>query len=136
MSLESLRTKIQWFLTPTARFFSKLPITPNMWSVISLFCAFAAGVFFAFGYPLVGVLFVVLNACLDVLDGALARYMGIASPVGDYLDHVFDRYADTAIVIGSLVWGGQVWNCPVPAWWRKIAGARIRILRNAMKLSS
>ena len=116
MSLESLRPKIQWFLTPTARFFSKLPITPNMWSVISLFCAFAAGIFFAFGYPLLGVLFVVLNACLDVLDGALARYMGIASPVGDYLDHVFDRYADTAIVIGILVWGVQVWNCPVPAW--------------------
>ncbi len=87
-----------------------------MWSVISLLCAFAAGVFFAFGYPLVGVLFVALNACLDVLDGALARFMGIASPVGDYLDHVFDRYADTAIVIGILVWGVQVWNCPVPAW--------------------
>lgn len=119
MSLESLRPKIQWFLTPIAHAFSRLPITPNMWSVVSLVCAFAAGAFFAVGQPLLGVLFVVLNACLDVLDGALARYMKIASPVGDYLDHVFDRYADTAIVVGILVYliyGMQVWTCPVPAW--------------------
>ncbi|MDO5845665.1 MAG: CDP-alcohol phosphatidyltransferase family protein [Methanocorpusculum sp.] len=119
MSLESLRPKIQWFLTPIARAFSKLPITPNMWSVVSLLCAFAAGVFFALGWPLLGVLFVVLNACLDVLDGALARYLKIASPIGDYLDHVFDRYADTAIVIGILVYliyGMPAWTCPVPAW--------------------
>ncbi len=119
MSLESLRPKIQWFLTPIVRVFSKLPITPNMWSVVSLLCAFAAGVMFALGVPLLGVLFVVLNACLDVLDGALARYLKIASPVGDYLDHVFDRYADTAIVIGILVYliyGMPAWTCPVPAW--------------------
>lgn len=123
MSLESLRPKIQWFLTPIARFFSKLPISPNAWSVISLIAAFAAGVFFAFGYPLVGVIFVILNACLDVLDGALARFMGIASPVGDYLDHVFDRYADTAIVIGILAygiqvmeWDFQIYGFAVPTW--------------------
>ncbi|MDO5844197.1 MAG: CDP-alcohol phosphatidyltransferase family protein [Methanocorpusculum sp.] len=119
MSLESLRPKIQWFLTPIAKAFSKLPISPNVWTVISLICAFAAGVFFALGYPLLGVLFVVLNACLDVLDGALARYMGIASPIGDYLDHVFDRYADMFIVIGILIYGiygSTAWACPVPAW--------------------
>lgn len=119
MSLESLRPKIQWFLTPIAKAFSKLPISPNVWTVISLICALAAGVFFALGYPLLGVLFVILNACLDVLDGALARYKGIASPIGDYLDHVFDRYADMFIVIGILIYGiygANAWTGPVPAW--------------------
>lgn len=124
MSIESLRPKIQWFLNPIAKFFSHLPITPNGWTIVSLVCAFGAGVAFAFGKPLLGVIFVILNACLDVLDGALARYMKISSPVGDYLDHVFDRYADTAIVIGILVWGilgTEPWNfavfgCTIPAW--------------------
>ena len=116
MSLESLRPKIQWVLTPIAHAFSKLPITPNMWSVVSLICAFIAGVFFAFGQPFFGVLFVVLNSFLDVLDGALARYMGLASPIGDYLDHVFDRYADVFIVTGIIIYGVQTWQAPIPAW--------------------
>ena len=124
MSIESLRPKIQWFLNPIAKFFSRLPITPNGWTIVSLVCAFGAGVAFAFGKPLLGVILVILNACLDVLDGALARYMNISSPVGDYLDHVFDRYADTAIVVGILVWGTlgtDPWNftvfgCTIPAW--------------------
>ncbi|HJJ32821.1 MAG TPA: CDP-alcohol phosphatidyltransferase family protein [Methanocorpusculum sp.] len=119
MSLESLRPKIQWILTPIAKFFSHLPVTPNGWTVVSLFCAFGAGVAFAFGKPLLGVILVLLNAFFDVLDGALARYMNKANPIGDYLDHVFDRYADCAIVIGILVWGimgTNAWTCPVPAW--------------------
>ena len=119
MSLESLRPKIQWILTPIAKFFSRLPVTPNGWTIVSLFCAFGAGVAFAFGKPLLGVILVLLNAFFDVLDGALARYMNKANPIGDYLDHVFDRYADCAIVIGILVWGimgTNAWTCPVPAW--------------------
>ncbi len=116
MSLESLRLKIQWILTPISKAFSKLPITPNMWSVISLICAFIAGVFFAFGQPFFGVLFVILNSFLDVLDGALARYTGLASPIGDYLDHVFDRYADVFIVTGIIIYGVQTWQAQVPAW--------------------
>ena len=119
MSIESLRPKIQFILTPVAKFFSHLPVTPNGWTVVSLFCAFGAGVAFAFGKPLLGVILVILNALLDVLDGALARYMNIANPIGDYLDHVFDRYADTAIVVGILVWGicgANAWCCAVPSW--------------------
>lgn len=119
MSLESLRPKIQWILTPIAKFFSRIPVTPNGWTIVSLFCAFGAGAAFAFGKPLLGVILVLLNAFFDVLDGALARYMNKANPVGDYLDHVFDRYADCAIVIGILVWGiigTNEWTCPVPAW--------------------
>ncbi len=119
MSIESMRPKIQCVLTPTAKLFSHLPITPNGWTIISLFCAFGAGVAFAFGLPLSGVILVVLNALFDVLDGALSRYLGIASPLGDYLDHVLDRYADTAIVVGILIngiIGTNAWTCVIPAW--------------------
>jgi archaetidylinositol phosphate synthase len=87
-----------------------------MWTVVSLFCALIAGIFFGFGLPLFGVLFVVLNSFLDVLDGALARHTGAASPIGDYLDHVFDRYADVFIITGIIVYGVQTWQAPVPAW--------------------
>ena len=116
MSLDSLRTKVQWILTPIAEAFSKLPITPNMWTVVSLFCALIAGIFFAFGQPFFRRAFCRLNSFLDVLDGALARHTGAASPIGDYLDHVFDRYADVFIITGIIVYGVQTWQAPVPAW--------------------
>jgi len=119
MSIESLRPKIQKFLNPIVKFFAHLPITPNGWTILSLICAVGAGVAFAFGKPLLGVILVILNAFMDVLDGALSRYLKVSSPIGDYLDHVFDRYADTAIVVGILIWGivgTNAWTCPVPAW--------------------
>ena len=124
MSVESLRPKIQRFLNPITKLFSRLPVTSNGWSIISLLCAFGAGVAFAFGKLSLGVILVTLNACLDVLDGALARYRNILRPEGDYLDHVFDRYADTAIIIGILIWGVtgvnkwefSVFDCSISAW--------------------
>jgi archaetidylinositol phosphate synthase len=37
---------------------------------------------------------------LDLLDGALARELDSSSEAGDLLDHVLDRYADIAVVVG------------------------------------
>ncbi|HTP53531.1 MAG TPA: CDP-alcohol phosphatidyltransferase family protein [Thermoplasmata archaeon] len=41
----------------------------------------------------------------DVVDGAVARRTGRTSPRGDLLDHVLDRYADVALVIGLVLSG-------------------------------
>jgi archaetidylinositol phosphate synthase len=43
---------------------------------------------------------VFLNGWLDVVDGELARHQGVDSDAGDFLDHVLDRYADVAIIVG------------------------------------
>jgi archaetidylinositol phosphate synthase len=41
----------------------------------------------------------------DVVDGAVARATGRTSARGDLLDHVLDRYADVALVLGLAVSG-------------------------------
>ncbi len=43
---------------------------------------------------------VLLSGLFDVLDGHVARATGRSSPRGDFLDHVLDRYADVAILLG------------------------------------
>jgi archaetidylinositol phosphate synthase len=43
---------------------------------------------------------VLASAGLDAVDGRLARLRNAASARGDYLDHVADRYADVAILLG------------------------------------
>jgi archaetidylinositol phosphate synthase len=48
---------------------------------------------------------VLLGGVFDVLDGEVARRTGRASVRGDLLDHVLDRYADVALVLGIAISG-------------------------------
>ncbi len=45
------------------------------------------------------------SGLFDVLDGEVARRTGRAGPRGDFLDHVLDRYADVAILLGIAASG-------------------------------
>ena len=45
-------------------------------------------------------LLIFFSGTFDVLDGAVARRTGRSSVRGDFLDHVFDRYADVLLVVG------------------------------------
>jgi archaetidylinositol phosphate synthase len=78
---------------------------------ISMLMAIGAGVSFAFAGPsrplwlVVGAVLVLGNALLDALDGIVARITASASPAGNFLDHVIDRYADLAILTGLALSG-------------------------------
>ncbi len=49
-----------------------------------------------------GVLTLFISQILDCTDGDLARLTGRVTRVGAYLDRVFDRFVDAAIVIGVV----------------------------------
>ena len=106
MVLERYRTGWDAFLLPLARGMRVVGLTPNGVTVISLlFAALAALAFGLAGSPgswllLGGAVMVSVNALLDGLDGRLARLTNTTSKRGDYLDHVVDRYADLAILLG------------------------------------
>lgn len=92
-------------LDPFVRLSVRLGLTPDFVSFLALLAAIGAGWSFYLagsepGFYVVGALFVLFNGLLDLLDGALARELSIESPAGDLLDHVFDRYADIAIIAG------------------------------------
>ena len=46
-----------------------------------------------------------LGGVFDALDGHVARRRHLESPSGDLLDHVLDRYADLALLLGIAVSG-------------------------------
>ncbi|MHC1611502.1 MAG: CDP-alcohol phosphatidyltransferase family protein [Candidatus Methanospirareceae archaeon] len=104
----------------TVRFFAARGISPNSLSLLSLFFALLAGLFFGAGdnnhsLLLFAGVFVCLNAISDGLDGLLAREMGNASKKGDLLDHVIDRYSDI-FIIGGIIFGGYAsWQIGVIA---------------------
>lgn len=105
MTLDRFRPLADRALTPSVTVAKKLGLTPNGVSVIAFVLAGAAGgAFYLAGmrtslYAAAAFL-VFCNGWLDLVDGALARELDVASAAGDMLDHVLDRYADIIMIVG------------------------------------
>lgn len=105
MTLDKYRSLADRILNPFVTLAERLGLTPNGVSVLAIVvAAAAAGAFYLGGeQPIfygVGALLVFVNGGLDLIDGALARRLEMASEAGDLLDHVLDRYADIIILVG------------------------------------
>jgi archaetidylinositol phosphate synthase len=104
MVLESYRARVQPYIARLARPF--LGWDPGDLSRLALLLAVVAGVvalLVRWTTPdlfLAVALLVFFAGFFDVLDGEVARQTGRTSVRGDFLDHVFDRYADVAILLG------------------------------------
>ncbi len=124
MVLDNYRKQADPFITPVAMKLKN--VNPNVISWIGLFLAFLAGVLFYFsgfrfeegGDPshyellLTGAIVVLISGYFDALDGKVARIWNKCSKKGDYLDHVFDRYADVFIIGGIAIseWCNPYWS--------------------------
>jgi|AntDeeMinimDraft_5_1070356.scaffolds.fasta_scaffold00062_20 archaetidylinositol phosphate synthase len=109
MTLDQLRPKISRLLQPWVRTAQALGMSPDAVSVVAFALALAAGGLYWYAGPAVaatpvlyavGAVCVAFNGWLDIVDGELARAQDVASEGGDLLDHVLDRYADVAIIVG------------------------------------
>lgn len=122
--LDRYRGSAEDVFSPFAEALGALGVTPNVLSGLALGAGVIAGVALAFSGPgnppgllLAGAGFVFLNAFLDGLDGHLARYQGVASDRGDYVDHAVDRLSDAAILVGIVLspWTVALWGVPADA---------------------
>jgi archaetidylinositol phosphate synthase len=103
VTLDRLRPLADRALAPFVALARRLGLTPNGVSVLAFAFAVGGGAVFAFTPPrlyVVAALCVLANGWLDLVDGALARELGRSSRGGDLLDHVLDRYADIALIVG------------------------------------
>jgi len=109
LTLDKYKDWIYKKTEPIVRFIGDR-ITPNQISLLSILCAFLAGllifisrlnVFFLW----ISLFFIFLNGFLDIIDGGLARYLHIESRRGDFLDHILDRYSDIFMLSGVFFAG-------------------------------
>ncbi|MEK6987750.1 MAG: CDP-alcohol phosphatidyltransferase family protein [Candidatus Thermoplasmatota archaeon] len=101
MVLDRFRPAADRLLAPAAK--RLLNVNPNAVSWAALLTAIGAGVSFTRGGPwflAYGLVLILASAYLDALDGKIARLANKASARGDFLDHVFDRYADVFLLGG------------------------------------
>ncbi len=92
-----------WLVDPMISFIASLRITPNMVTFGSLIPAAGAGVAIGFGWFGLGATLAMFAAYGDVIDGLLARKMGLSSDAGELVDAAVDRYGEM-FFFGGLVY--------------------------------
>lgn len=79
-----------------------LRIGPTTLNFVGLATGILSGILVALGNFTSAFVLLVVAGLADALDGAVARRLGITSDFGNFIDSVFDRYVDTAILLGVL----------------------------------
>jgi CDP-diacylglycerol--glycerol-3-phosphate 3-phosphatidyltransferase len=86
---------------------AQLGITPNTLTVIGLLLSILTAVVIAQGFLLAGGLLVLFAGIFDMFDGAMARVRNAATTFGAFFDSTLDRYSESIILFGLLVYALQ-----------------------------
>jgi len=102
---------------PLGKFFSKLPFSPNQWTLFSLLPAII-GFYFALQKNIIlAFIFFSLAGLADSIDGGVARYKKISTRFGAFLDGSIDRFVDFLLIFSFLFLGlPVVWLFPMEYW--------------------
>src|SRR5438034_8864667 len=90
-------------LGPLGRGLRGSAVPADALTVLGLLASVATAVLIASGHLLWAVVGVVVAGVSDLLDGAIARGSGSASPRGAFFDSVADRVSD-ALLLGGTAW--------------------------------
>jgi CDP-diacylglycerol--glycerol-3-phosphate 3-phosphatidyltransferase len=90
-------------LKPVGAHIKRTGISADHLTLTGIVMAGGAAVAIANGALRAGLLLLILTALPDVLDGAVAKASGMASPRGAFFDSVADRFTD-ALLLGGVAW--------------------------------
>ena len=96
--------------------FSKMGLSPNQWTMLTIIPALLALYFLVNSQFLYAAIFFIISGFLDMVDGAVARVMGKVTKFGAYLDTMMDRYVEAVIILGLLFVSLPSFVMPASAW--------------------
>lgn len=94
------RTEAERTLKPVGAQIKRTGITADHLTITGIVMAAGAAIAIGNGALNLGLLLLILTAIPDVLDGAVAKASGTASPRGAFFDSVADRFTDALLLIG------------------------------------
>jgi CDP-diacylglycerol--glycerol-3-phosphate 3-phosphatidyltransferase len=106
---------VYWLMTPPLNLLHAIGATPNMITLGSLIPGIGGGVALATGHFGLAGLCGTLVGLLDILDGQLARRLGISSDAGEVFDAAVDRYTEFAALAGLTIYWRAHWPLMVMA---------------------
>jgi CDP-diacylglycerol--glycerol-3-phosphate 3-phosphatidyltransferase len=92
---------------PVARVLTRWNVSPNTITICGAVLSILAGAILALGYWGAAIAVMIVSGLLDGIDGLLARQAQQTSRFGAFLDSVLDRWSDSALFIGLLIWHTQ-----------------------------
>jgi archaetidylinositol phosphate synthase len=101
--LDRLRESLRGVLGSFGSAAAKVIPIPTAWTLLGVFFAFLAFIYYGRGSPVAGGVLVIFSGLFDVLDGAVARATGKTSPRGAFLDSTLDRVSEVVVYLGILV---------------------------------
>jgi CDP-diacylglycerol---glycerol-3-phosphate 3-phosphatidyltransferase len=95
-----IRTRILFI----GRFLGNLGVTPNMLTIAGLLLNVGVAAVIAFWDIRIGGILLLFASAFDMLDGAVARATGKTSKFGGFLDSTLDRYSESIVYLGVLLY--------------------------------
>lgn len=97
------RKGVERGLGPLGERLRRIGVSADALTVFGLCCSIATAVLTATGHLVWAVVALAISGLADLLDGAIARGSGQASPRGAFFDSVTDRASD-ALLFGGVAW--------------------------------
>ena len=97
------RTTAERAVQPLGEGLRRAGVSADHLTATGLVMAGATAVAIGSGHPLLGAVLLAFASLPDLLDGAVAKASGTASPRGAFFDSVADRVTDT-LVLGGIAW--------------------------------
>jgi CDP-diacylglycerol--glycerol-3-phosphate 3-phosphatidyltransferase len=98
------RGRIKKVFEPIALGMGRLGLTPDGLTLIGFGITVVGAALLAAQFWLVGGIVVFIGGVFDMFDGTLARATGKVSPLGAFMDSVFDRWGEAIVYVG-IGWG-------------------------------
>jgi CDP-diacylglycerol--glycerol-3-phosphate 3-phosphatidyltransferase len=86
---------------------ARTPLTPDVISWFGFVVTLGAAALIITGHPFAAGFVVLAAGFVDILDGALARRIGLVTPFGGVLDSTLDRLSDAALLVAVWVFLGD-----------------------------
>jgi CDP-diacylglycerol--glycerol-3-phosphate 3-phosphatidyltransferase len=97
------RKGVEQGLGPLGDRLRRMGVTADALTVFGLLCSVGTALLIGSGHLIWAVVGVIVSGFADLLDGAIARGSGQASPRGAFFDSVTDRASD-ALLFGGVAW--------------------------------
>ncbi len=101
------RARVKGAVEPLALALGRAGLTPNALTLIGFGITVAGAVLLGAEAWLLGGIVMFAGGVFDMFDGTLARATGRVSPLGAFMDSVFDRWGEAVVYLGIVVGASQ-----------------------------
>jgi CDP-diacylglycerol--glycerol-3-phosphate 3-phosphatidyltransferase len=101
-----------WFrarIEPVVELLIARRVTADAVTLTQLGASVVCGMAYAYGWMFTAGWLLLATGTLDVVDGEMARRQGCAGPHGAFIDSVVDRYGESAVFLGLVVFYRDTW---------------------------